>query len=99
RVAFSAAFEGRPEELFVRPTGSPTAQGLGLQDVRFLGASGSGELAVLLHPRFSTHWKARQGTLATVPSVGGTPRGLAGHAGESGGAGRARGGCRVVSFG
>jgi hypothetical protein len=76
RVAFSAAFEGRPEELFVRPLGSPTAQALGLQDVRLLAASGMGELAVLVHPSVSAWWTPR-GTVARVPSVGGTPRELA----------------------
>jgi Tol biopolymer transport system component len=77
RVVFSAAFEGRPEELFVRSSSSPTPQGLGLRDVRLLAASRTGELAVLLHPRVSVHWTAWQGTLASVPSVGGTPRELA----------------------
>ena len=76
RVAFSAAFEGRPEELFVRPSRSPTAQALGLQDVRLLAASGMGELAVLVHPSFSA-WHTPRGTVARVPSVGGTPRELA----------------------
>jgi len=79
RVAFSAAFEGRPEELFVRPPGSPTAQALGLQDVRLLAASATGELAVLVHPSFSL-WHTPRGTVARVPSVGGTPRELADNA-------------------
>jgi Tol biopolymer transport system component len=76
RVAFSAAFEGRPEELFVRPSRSPSAQALGLQDVRLLAASGMGELAVLVHPSLSVYHMPR-GTLARVSSVGGTPRELA----------------------
>jgi hypothetical protein len=76
RVVFSAAFEGRPEEIFVRPSGSPESQSLGLEDVRLLGASATGELAVLLRPRFSQAL-TRQGTLARVPSVGGIPRELA----------------------
>jgi hypothetical protein len=76
RVVFSAAFEGRPEEIFVRPSGSPTAQALGLQDVRLLAASAMGELAVVLHPKYS-YLSTRQGTLARIPSVGGTPRELA----------------------
>ena len=76
RVAFSAAFEGRPEEIYVRPSGSPTAQSLGLQDIRLLGASAVGELAVVLRPKYS-YLSTRQGTLARVPSVGGTPRELA----------------------
>jgi len=75
RVAFSAAFENHPEEVFVQPPGSTTAQGLGLPDVHFLGASRTGELAILLHPRSSVHY-SRRGTLARVPSVGGVPREL-----------------------
>ena len=76
RVAFSAAFERRPEEVFVQPPGSISAQALGLSDVRLLGASRSGELAVLLHPRRSVQQWSRRGTLARVPSVGGVPREL-----------------------
>jgi hypothetical protein len=77
RVVFGAGFEGRPQELFVRSSGSPTPQSLGLQDVGLLAASRMGDLAVLVHPRVSVHWATRQGTLARVPSVGGIPRELA----------------------
>jgi hypothetical protein len=75
RVAFSAAFAKGPEELFVQPPGSISAQALGLADVRLLGASRTGELAILIRPRSSVHY-SRRGTLARVPSVGGIPREL-----------------------
>ncbi|RPH71279.1 MAG: serine/threonine protein kinase [Myxococcaceae bacterium] len=75
RVAFSAAFENRPEEVFVQPSGSISPQALGLPDVSLLGVSRTGELAILLHPRNSINY-ARRGTLARVPSVGGVPREL-----------------------
>jgi hypothetical protein len=75
RVAFSAAFENRTEEVFVQPPGSISAQALGLPDVQLLGASRSGELAILLHPRVSLYY-SRLGMLARVPSVGGVPREL-----------------------
>ncbi len=75
RVAYSAAFESRPEEVFVQSPGSSTAQVLGLPDVSLLGASRTGELAVLLHRRRSMLYSYR-GTLARVPSVGGVPREL-----------------------
>ena len=75
-MAFSAAFEGRPDELFVRPSRGPGAQELGLHDVHLLAASATGELAVIVHPRFPFGW-APEGTLARVPSVGGIPRELA----------------------
>ena len=76
RVVFSAAFEGRPEEIFVRPAGSVATQALGLVDARLLSASRTGELAVLIHPTITTVYVA-QGTVARVPSVGGIPRELA----------------------
>jgi eukaryotic-like serine/threonine-protein kinase len=75
RVVFSAAFEGRPEEIFVRPSGSPAVQALGLADARLLAASPTGELAVLVHPRIALGF-VNAGTLARVPSVGGIPREL-----------------------
>jgi len=76
RVAYSAAFEGRAEEVFVRPAGGPTAQALGLVDTSLLSASSTGELAVLIHPRIALGPIA-VGTVARVPSVGGIPREVA----------------------
>jgi len=78
RVAFSAAFEGRPEEIFVRPPGSLTAQPLGLSDARLLAASATGELAVLVPPTIALGLVS-SGTAARVPSVGGIPREVAEH--------------------
>jgi eukaryotic-like serine/threonine-protein kinase len=75
RVAFSAAFEGHPQEMFVQPLGSPNAQSLGLEDSSLLAASLSGELALLVHPQISLF--TDKGTLARVPSVGGIPREVA----------------------
>src|SRR5262249_55149102 len=66
RVAYSAAFEGRAEEVFVRPSGSPAAQALGLGDTALLGASSSGELAVLIHRHVRL---GVLGTLARAPSL------------------------------
>jgi hypothetical protein len=76
RVIFTAAFEGKAEELFSRTPGSPEAQSLGLKNVRLAAVSRSGDLALLLDPRFLLAWSMR-GTLARVGSVGGTPRELA----------------------
>ena len=75
RVAFSAAFEGLPEEVFIRPSGSPIAQPLGLRNARLLAASATGELAVLTGPS-EPFGAFPKGTLARVPSVGGVPREL-----------------------
>jgi serine/threonine protein kinase/Tol biopolymer transport system component len=76
RIAFSAAFEDRPEELFVRPSGSPSAQELGVQDARLLAASRTGQLAIKLHPGARKGDWSTPGTLAEVPSIGGRPREL-----------------------
>ncbi len=75
RVVFSAAFEGLPEEVFIRPSGSPIAQPLGLPSVRLLAASSTGELAVLTR-QSEPFGQFPRGTLARVPSVGGVPREL-----------------------
>ena len=76
RIVFSAAFEERPEELFVRPSGSPSAQALGVQDARLLAASSSGQLAIKHHPgALKGDWSS-PGTPAGVPSTGGPPREL-----------------------
>src|SRR5262249_49467487 len=45
RVFYSAAFEGRPEEVFTRPPGSAMSQPLGLLRTRLAAVSRSGELA------------------------------------------------------
>jgi hypothetical protein len=76
RTAFSAAFEGNPEQLFVRPAKSAFAQEIGLSDARLMAALGNAELAAILHPKWS-NIRTAIGTLATVPSVGGAPRALA----------------------
>jgi len=76
RVFYSAAFEGRTEEVFTRPPGSAVSQALGLQRVRLAAVSPSGELAVLLAPSWVVLGTAR-GTLARVPGVGGIPRQVA----------------------
>ncbi|HZX40702.1 MAG TPA: hypothetical protein VFE93_02615, partial [Myxococcaceae bacterium] len=78
RILFSASFEGGPEEVYAHPSGSTEAQSLGLPRTRLASVSRSGELAVLLEPRFSVH-STVVGTLARVPGVGGVPREIAEH--------------------
>jgi hypothetical protein len=75
RVVFSAAWGGRPLEVFVRPPGSDEAQPLGVGDAALLGVSRSGEIAVLLHPRLVEG--VERGTLAVAPAAGGAARELA----------------------
>src|SRR5262249_6906968 len=76
RNFFTAAFEGGAGEIYVRPSGSPEAQPLGLPDTLLSAVSHTGELALLKAPRFSLIF-TWQGTLARVPGVGGTPRDVA----------------------
>jgi eukaryotic-like serine/threonine-protein kinase len=75
RVVFSAAWGGRPLEVFVRPPGSNEAQPLGVGDAALLGVSPTGEIAVLLHPRLVEG--VERGTLAIAPAAGGAARELA----------------------
>jgi Tol biopolymer transport system component len=66
-LVYSAAWNGAPAELFVvRADSEPKA--LGIKHAHVLAISGSGEMAISIHPdRFP-------GTLARVPLLGGTPR-------------------------
>src|SRR5262249_28445790 len=75
RVIFSAAFEGRPEELFSKSSASIEPQSLGLTDVRLAAVSPSADLALLLKPRFTRAF-SMQGTLARVGTPAGAPREL-----------------------
>jgi eukaryotic-like serine/threonine-protein kinase len=75
RVVFSAAWDGRPLEVFARAPGSLESQPLGLQDTALLAISPAGELAVLVRPE--AFGRLLRGTLALVPETGGKPRELA----------------------
>ena len=75
RIVFSASFDGRAEEVFGKTSASVEPQSLGVTDALLLGVSSSGDLALLLKPRFNRAF-AVQGTLARVGGVGGTPREL-----------------------
>ncbi|HZJ53842.1 MAG TPA: protein kinase [Myxococcaceae bacterium] len=75
RIIFSASFEGKPEEVFGKTSTSIEPQSLGVTDALLLGVSRSGDLALLLEPRFSRGF-SMHGTLARVGGVGGTPREL-----------------------
>jgi hypothetical protein len=76
RVVFSAAWDGRPLEVFARAPGSPEAQSLGLRDASLLAVSARGELAISLHPYWSLE-DGELGTLAVVSGAGGAPREVA----------------------
>jgi Tol biopolymer transport system component len=77
-VVYSAAWEGNPEQVFLKRPESPDALPLDLPpQVRFLGLSSTGELAVLLNRHWGHESVGHVGTLARVPMTGGTPREIA----------------------
>ena len=74
-VVYSAAWEGRPSELFVTRIDSPESRPLGLTDATLLSVGPSGEIAVALRPKEMGGF-VTLGTLARLPIMGGVPREL-----------------------
>jgi serine/threonine protein kinase/Tol biopolymer transport system component len=72
-ILYSAAWSGKPSEIFSTRPQSPVSRGLGLTDADLLSVSSNGEMAILLGPHFLTGWM-RSGTLARVPIDGGGAR-------------------------
>ena len=72
-VVYSAAWDGRPAEVFTTHPGSPESRPLGLPSAEVLSVSASGELALLLDMHYSQGWM-RSGILARAPLSGGLPR-------------------------
>ena len=88
-VVYAAQWEGKPPELFTARLGSPETRSLGLSRAEILSISSSGQMALLLAPRFSLLFRAPhsdlyrfgdprrvRGTLAEAPLAGGAPREL-----------------------
>jgi hypothetical protein len=74
-VVFSASWNGEPYRLYATTVDSPDYHPLDVEDAFVASVSASGELAILLHPRYSLG--VMEGTLARMPGVGGAPRELA----------------------
>jgi eukaryotic-like serine/threonine-protein kinase len=72
-VVYSAAWEGRPVEVFTTRVGSPEARPVGVAGAEILGISSTGETALLLKSQQITS-QVYTGTLARMPLVGGAPR-------------------------
>lgn len=72
-VVYSASWLGGPEELFITRQQNPVSRALGITDASICAISHQGEMAVLLHPRFTLGWQ-KTGTLARAPIDGGAPR-------------------------
>jgi Tol biopolymer transport system component len=71
-VVYSAAWDGRPSELFIARKGSSQSSPLGLPPAKLMAVSSGGELAVAVR-RF-VDGKTVGETLARVPLGGGAPR-------------------------
>ena len=69
-LIYGAAWEGRPEELFVAENGSTESRTLGLQTTDILSISNSGELAVSTNRHFVMGFELA-GMLARAPRGGG----------------------------
>jgi Tol biopolymer transport system component len=72
-VLYSAAWEGRPYDLYQTRIGSRESRPLGIPDARLVGISKTGELAFMRGPQMVFR---AFGLLARVPLAGGTPRDL-----------------------
>ena len=72
-VIYSAAWEGKPPDVFTTRPESPESRSLGIAGAEVLAVSSSGELAVLLNSQQVRSFSFT-GTLARVPAVGGAPR-------------------------
>ena len=72
-AVYSAAWEGKPLELFWSHVGNPEARSLGLSRADLLAISPANELAVTLRMEWISSFD-RSGTLARVPPMGGAPR-------------------------
>jgi Tol biopolymer transport system component len=74
-VIYSAAWEGRPHEVFITRIGDHNARPLDLKDAMVVGISALGDVAVLTHVQQirTTNWM-QVGTLARASAGGGAAR-------------------------
>jgi eukaryotic-like serine/threonine-protein kinase len=75
QVVYSAGWDSKPPRLFTLQPGDPESRKLDLPDGVLLAVSKTGELAMLVRPRFQGAIFGA-GTLALVPPDGGAPREL-----------------------
>ena len=75
-VIFSAAWNGKPVQLFTTVGNSLLAQPLNLSDANLLAISSSNELAVVLHGTHNGQLETVDGMLARAPLAGGSPKEL-----------------------
>lgn len=73
-VIYGAAWNGKPVQLYTTVGNSSLAQPLNLSDANLLAISRSNELAILMHGVHTAHLETENGTLASAPLAGGSPR-------------------------
>ncbi len=71
-IIYSAAWDGKPVEVFSTRIGGPESRPLGLPLTGLLAVSSAGELALSLGCELN--WAECSGTLARMPLAGGAPR-------------------------
>jgi Tol biopolymer transport system component len=71
-VIYSAAWDGKPQDLYSSRAGSPESTSLNVSGAQLLAMSATGEMAVALHSRFGAFQQF--GTLARISLAGGAPR-------------------------
>ncbi len=71
-IVYSAAWDGKPSEIFTTRVGSSESRPLGIFPAGILAISSAGEMAISLG--CENRWEHCFGTLARVPLAGGTPR-------------------------
>jgi eukaryotic-like serine/threonine-protein kinase len=72
-IVYSAAWDGKPPEVFLTSPGSLESRAIGPPDTELLSVSSTGEMALLLHARVTGPF-TMSGTLARASMVGGAPR-------------------------
>ncbi len=88
-VVYAAQWEGKPSELLTARLDSPETRSLGISGAEILSISSTGQMALLLAPRFGPFFRAPhshlsgdptrlRGVLAEAPLAGGAPRELLG---------------------
>ncbi|HEX7252505.1 MAG TPA: protein kinase, partial [Thermoanaerobaculia bacterium] len=72
-IVYSAAWEGKPMEVFIHRPESPESRPFGLSSAEVLAVSDTGEMAVSINRRQAAPF-ARTGRLARISIAGGAPR-------------------------
>src|SRR5262249_11398553 len=73
-IVYSAAWEGKPMEIFIHRPESPESRPFGLSSAEVLAISNSGEMAVSVERRQQGSSFVRSGRLARISIAGGAPR-------------------------